>query len=116
MVLEFEASIRLQYQVDSILENGIQDKQAQEEILYIFEELYPKWQTLVTDEQQKEEQVYKSGEGAYLRLFSPCWVYTRIIYKATLVLGRLKMYSREHSVLTKLLGQRLFIYPKESTS
>lgn len=110
MLLEFEASIRLQHQVDSLLENGLQDKQVQEEILSTFEEVYPKWQALVADEQHKEERVYESGEGAYLRLFSPCKVYTRIIFKATLVFGRLKMYEREHSVLTKLLEQRLFIY------
>ncbi|ELR06858.1 hypothetical protein VC83_04842 [Pseudogymnoascus destructans] len=110
LLLEFEASIRLQHQVDSILENGIQDKQVQGEMLSIFEEVYPKWQALVADEQHKEERVYESGEGAYLRLFSPCSVYTRIISKATLVFGRLKMYEREHSVLTKLLEQRLFIY------
>ncbi|OBT62984.1 hypothetical protein VE03_07644 [Pseudogymnoascus sp. 23342-1-I1] len=110
MLLEFEASIRLQHQVDTILENGIQDKQVQEEILSIFEEVYPKWKVLVADEQHKEERVYESGEGAYLRLFSPGSVYTRIIFKATLVFGRLKMYEREHSVLTKLLEQRLFIY------
>ncbi|KFZ01035.1 hypothetical protein V501_10264 [Pseudogymnoascus sp. VKM F-4519 (FW-2642)] len=110
MLLEFEASIRLQHQVDSILENGLQDKQVHEEMLSIFEEVYPKWQALVADEQHKEERVYESGEGAYLRLFSPCSVYTRIIFKATLVFGRLKMYEREHSVLTELLEQRLFIY------
>ncbi|KFY04660.1 hypothetical protein O988_00624 [Pseudogymnoascus sp. VKM F-3808] len=110
MLLEFEASIRLQHQVDSILDNGMQDRQVQEDMISIFEEVYPKWQALVADEQHKEERVYESGEGAYLRLFSPCSVYTRIIYKATTVFGRLKMYSREHSVLTKLLEQRLFIY------
>ncbi|OBT71119.1 hypothetical protein VF21_09913 [Pseudogymnoascus sp. 05NY08] len=110
MLVEFEASIRLQHQVDTILENGLQDKQVQEEMLSIFEEVYPKWQALVEDEQRKEDRVYESGEGAYLRLFSPCSVYTRIIFKATLVFGRLKMYEREHSVLTKLLEQRLFIY------
>ncbi|OBT55940.1 hypothetical protein VE04_03827 [Pseudogymnoascus sp. 24MN13] len=110
MLLEFEASIRLQHQVDSVLENGLQDKQVQEEMLSIFEEVYPKWQALVADEQHKEERVYESGEGAYLRLFSPCSVYTRIIFKATLVFGRLKMYEREHSVLTELLEQRVFIY------
>lgn len=110
MLLEFEASIRLQHEVDNMLDNGIQDKQVQEDITSIFEEVYPIWQALVADEQHKEERVYESGEGAYLRLFSPCTVYTRIIYKATTVFGRLKMYDREHSVLTKLLEQRLFIY------
>lgn len=110
MLLEFEASLRLQHQVDNLLDNGIQDKQTQEEMLSIFEEVYPKWQVLVADEQHKEERAYESGEGAYLRLFSPCSVYTRIIFKATLVFGRLRMYEREHSVLTKLLEQRLFIY------
>lgn len=110
MLLEFEASIRLQHQVDTILENGIQDKQVQEEILSIFEGVYPKWQALIADEQHKEDRVYESGEGAYLRLFSPCSVYTRILFKATLVFGRRKMYEREHSVLTELLEQRLFIY------
>ena len=38
MLLEFEASIRLQHEVDNMLDNGIQDKQVQEDITSIFED------------------------------------------------------------------------------
>lgn len=108
MLLEFERSIRLQHRVDSIVENGTPDKQQLEEVLRLFEEVYPSWQHMLADEQRKEDRVYESGEGAYLRRFSPAWVYTRIIHKTTSVLGRLKMYTREHRTLMDLLGQRLF--------
>lgn len=108
-LLEFEAALRTQFRVDNILEfNGNPTKDGLEEILSIFEEVYPRWKTLLQEEQRKEDRVYESGEGAYLRRFSPAWVYTRIIHKAAYVLGRLKMHEREHAVTTDLLNQRLF--------
>ncbi|TVY78448.1 Fanconi-associated nuclease 1-like protein [Lachnellula suecica] len=108
-LLEFEAALRTQFRVDSTLEfNGNPGKKGLEDVLSIFEEVYPRWQVLLKEEQRKEDRVYESGEGAYLRRFSPAWVYTRIVHKATNVLGRFKIHSREHSVLGELLGQRLF--------
>jgi len=95
--------------VDNILEfNGNPGKQGLEEILSIFEEVYPRWKVILKEEQRKEERVYESGEGAYLRRFSPAWVYTRIIHKGTYVLGRLKLHEREHAVTSELLSQHLF--------
>ena len=109
MLLEFEAAIRTQYKVDSILEfNGNPTKNGLDLVLSIFEEVYPRWKTLLKDEQDKEERVYESGEGAYLRRFSPAWVYTRIVHKAEAVLGRQKEHKREHALLTELLSQHLF--------
>lgn len=108
-LLEFEAALRTQFRVDSVLEfNGNPGKQGLEEILGVFDEVYPRWKILLEEEQRKEERVYETGEGAYLRRFSPAWVYTRIVHKGLNILGRSKMHSREHAVLKELLNQRLF--------
>ena len=77
-------------------------------MLGIFESVYPRWKVLIQEEQGKEDRVYESGEGAYLRRFSPAWVYTRIVHKGLLPLARFKMHAREHVVLCELLAQRLF--------
>lgn len=109
LLLEFEASIRTQFRVDNILEfNGRVTEQGYQEIIDTFEEVYPRWQVLLREEQQKEDSIYHSGEGAYLRRLSPAWVYTRIIHKATAVLARRKEHKREHELVTELLQQRLF--------
>lgn len=108
-LLEFEASIRAQFRVDDILEfSGTTNKDGLQKIKEIFEELYPRWRVIVEEEQDKEDRIYESGEGAYLRRFSPAWVYTRIMHKGTYVLGRFKEHKREHQMLAELLAQRLF--------
>ncbi|EKD20730.1 coiled-coil domain-containing protein MTMR15 [Drepanopeziza brunnea f. sp. 'multigermtubi' MB_m1] len=108
-LLEFEASLRTQFRVDNILElNGNPSKGALEEVLSIFDEVYPRWKVLLKEEQRKEDRIYESGEGAYLRRFSPAWVYTRIVHKGTYALGRFKMHEREHEVTSDLLNQHLF--------
>lgn len=109
LLLEYEASVRTQFRIDNILEfNGRPTKKDYDEVMETFEEVYPRWQALCQEEQRKEEIIYHSGEGSYLRRLSPAWVYTRIIHKALYVLGRRKEHMREHSLLTELLGQRLF--------
>lgn len=111
LLLEFEASVRTQFRLDSILEfNGTPTKDGLQHILDIFEEVYPRWQVLVRDEQQKEDSTYSSGEGAYLRRLSPAWVYTRIVHKGAYVMGigKFKHHAQEHEILSELLGQRLF--------
>lgn len=108
-LLEFEAALRTQFRVDNILEmNGNPGRAGLEEVLSIFEEVYPRWKVILKEEQRKEDRVYESGEGAYLRRFSPAWVYTRIIHKGTFVLGRFKMHEREHAITSELLNQHLF--------
>ena len=108
-LLEFEAAIRTQFRVDNILEfNGNPNMQGLEEVLNIFDEVYPRWKVLLAEEQRKEDRVYESGEGAYLRRFSSAWVYTRIVHKGTYVLGRFKLHEREHAVTSELLNQHLF--------
>lgn len=108
-LLEFEASIRTQFRVDNILEyNGTPKKNDLHAVKDIFEDVYPRWRVLLAEEQRKEDRVYESGEGAYLRRFSPAWVYTRIVHKGTAVLGRFKEHKREHEMLTELLEQHLF--------
>ncbi|KAG9236324.1 hypothetical protein BJ875DRAFT_420406 [Amylocarpus encephaloides] len=109
-LLEFEAALRTQFRVDNILEmNGNPGREGLEKVLGIFEQIYPRWKILLKEEQQrKEDLVYESGEGAYLRRFSPAWVYTRIVHKGAYVLGRFKMHEREHETLSELLKQHLF--------
>lgn len=108
-LLEFEAAIRTQFQIDDILEmHGTVTKDGLRRVHGIFEEVYPRWKALLAEEQRKEDRVYESGEGAYLRRFSPAWVYTRIIHKGAYVLGRMKNHEDERRVLTELLAQNLF--------
>ncbi|KAB8596099.1 hypothetical protein FH972_025808 [Carpinus fangiana] len=111
LLLEFEASLRTQFRIDNMLEfNGTPTRAMLEEVLDIFEEVYPRWKTLLIDEQRKEESIYMSGEGAYLRRLSPAWVYTRVVHKAAAVMGmgKFKQHEREYSLLCELLGQHLF--------
>lgn len=109
-LLEFEAALRIQFQIDNILEfNGSPTLEKLQTIKDLCEKVYPRWKALLEQEQRKEEEhAYESGEGAYLRRFSPAWVYTRIIYKGLYPLARFKEYKREHELLTELLNQRLF--------
>lgn len=108
-LLEFEASIRTQFQVDYVLEmDGRLTKEGLQTVRDIFDEVYPRWKNIIKEEQYKEDRIYETGEGAYLRRFSPAWVYTRIVHKGAYVLGRFKEHKMEHKVLTELLNQCLF--------
>ncbi|KAI1096136.1 VRR-NUC domain-containing protein [Rostrohypoxylon terebratum] len=108
-LLEFETAMRTEYAVDSILEsNGPVTEADFRKVIETFEEVYPRWKALLQEEQEKEERVYESGEGAYLRRLNPAHPYTRIVHKAAYVFGRLKEYQREHTLLTELLDQHLF--------
>ncbi|KXS98413.1 hypothetical protein AC578_1762 [Pseudocercospora eumusae] len=111
ILLEFEASVRTQFRVDNILEfNGTPSKDGLDVVLDIFEDVHPRWRILLAEEQQKEDSIYSTGEGAYLRRLSPAWVYTRIVHKAAYVLGtgKFKDHKREYEILCELLEQRLF--------
>jgi Fanconi-associated nuclease 1 len=109
LLVEFEASLRTQNRVDNILEfNGRPTTEGYQTIIDIYTEIYPRWRVLLAEEQRKEDHVYQSGEGAYLRRLSPAWVYTRLMHKAADVLGKLKRHKEEHQLLVELLEQRLF--------
>lgn len=109
LLLEFEASLRTQFQIDNLLEfSGTPVRESFEHVRTIAEEIYPRWAVLVALEQHKEDTLYEQAEGAYLRRFSPGWVYTRIVHKGLLPLARFKEHAREHEILTALLAQRLF--------
>ncbi|PTU17815.1 hypothetical protein P175DRAFT_0466005, partial [Aspergillus ochraceoroseus IBT 24754] len=109
VLLEFESALRTQFRIDNILEfNGAPQKERLEEIKNLADTAYPRWRILLEEEQRKEDTIYESGEGAYLRRFSPAWVYTRILHKGLNPLGRFKEYKEEHRLLTELLTQRLF--------
>ncbi|EGY21620.1 hypothetical protein VD0002_g7340 [Verticillium dahliae] len=108
-LLEFEAGVRLEAEVEQILEfHGPPGKEGFSKVIDIFDRIYPRWQVLIQKELIKEATVYDPGEGAYLRRFTPVHSYTRIIHKATSVLGRLKEHKKEHELLTELLDQNLF--------
>ncbi|KAI0196855.1 VRR-NUC domain-containing protein [Astrocystis sublimbata] len=108
-LLEFETAMRSEYKVDAILEfNGPVTEAGFRKVIDAFEAIYPRWKIILQQEQEKEERVYESGEGAYLRRLSPGHAYTRIVHKAAYTFGRLKEHLREHTLLAELLGQRLF--------
>lgn len=108
-LLEFESAIRTQFDIDNILEfNGPPTTESLQKIIDLADKFYPRWQELIKEEQQKEDSIYESGEGGYLRRFSPAWVYTRIIHKSLQPLGRFKEHKREHDLISELLAQRLF--------
>ncbi|KAE8356211.1 VRR-NUC domain-containing protein [Aspergillus coremiiformis] len=107
--LEFESALRTQFQIDNLLEsNGTPTVELLEQVRDLAFKVYPRWKTLLEQEQRKEETVYECGEGVYLRRFSPAWVYTRIIHKGLYPLGRFKAHKEEHGLLSELLSQRLF--------
>ena len=109
LLLEFEASLRTQFRVDNYLEFSNMPVSKQVDAVHdIFVAVYPRWKVLLVKEREKERKVYETGEGAYLRRFSPAWVYTRILHKGLWSLARLKDHLREHEILTELLDQRLF--------
>ncbi|KAL2756801.1 hypothetical protein ACRALDRAFT_1075618 [Sodiomyces alcalophilus JCM 7366] len=108
-LVEFERALRLETEVDDILESNTPSGETGFlRVLDIYKEIYPRWKTVLAEEQVKEEKSYEFGEGAYLRRFTPAHPYTRIIHKAAYSLGRLKRHAEEHSLLTELLDQRLF--------
>ncbi|OAA49884.1 coiled-coil domain-containing protein MTMR15 [Beauveria brongniartii RCEF 3172] len=108
-LLEFEAAIRLEAEIDLCLEGSgaVLDKGC-ERILEIFDTIYPRWKRLLEEERHKEQTVYEFGEGAYLRRFNPGHSYTRILAKAGFAMGKFKEYQREHDLLKELLGQKMF--------
>ena len=108
ILLEFEASLRTQARVDELIEGGGPVIENLKKVQETFEAVYPRWKAILADEQQKEDRVYESGEGAYLRRFSPAWVYTRIVHKGLAPLARFKERKREYELLVELLNQRLF--------
>ncbi|PHH88638.1 hypothetical protein CDD83_7281 [Cordyceps sp. RAO-2017] len=108
-LLEFEAAIRLEAEVDSILEFGGRPTETElQRIVDISDCVHPRWRRFVAEERDKERRVYEAGEGAYLRRFNPAHAYTRIMHKALFVFGRRKEHGREHGLLTELLSQKLF--------
>lgn len=109
-LLEFESALRTQFQIDNILQfNGTPGKDDLQQIKDLCDKIYSRWRTLLEQEQQKVENIYDDEEGgAYLRRFSPTWVYTRIVHKGLHPLGRFKEHKREHQVISELLSQRLF--------
>lgn len=108
-LLEFEAALRLQFRVDCIVDfTGVPTDEGPEVVLDILEDVHPRWRVLLAEEQRKEDSMYHSSEGSYLRRLSPAWVYTRVLHKAAGVLGQFKQHKREHALLAELLAQRLF--------
>lgn len=108
-LLEFEAAIKLESEVDRISDFGeLPREEGYKRIFEVFQTVYPRWKVLVAEEEEKEQKIYEMGEGAYLRRFTPAHSYTRIVHKALAVFARWKDHAQEHAVLTELLNQKLF--------
>ncbi|KAJ4141187.1 hypothetical protein NW768_000395 [Fusarium equiseti] len=107
-LLEYESAIRMETEVDNLEFHSPPGEEGLRMMIEIFDRVYPRWKTLVKEEQRKEQAVYEMGEGAYLRRFTPGHSYTRIVHKATPIFGKLKEHLKEHQLLTELLDQRLF--------
>lgn len=108
-LLEFERSMRLQFEVDNILEfNGPPGAEGNRKVVHIFESIATRWRELLTEAQKMEDSEYEFGEGGYLRRFNAGHAYTRIAHKATEALGRLHRYQDEYDLLSELLNQQLF--------
>lgn len=108
-LLEFELSMRKEFEVDQVLEfNGPPGEEGFRKVLGVFESISSRWRELIKEESDREDRIYEFGEGAYLRRFNAGHAYTRIAHKTAHVLGRLHRYKEEHELLTELLGQRLF--------
>ncbi|KAM0222656.1 hypothetical protein ACHAQD_004256 [Fusarium lateritium] len=107
-LLEYETAIRMEAEVDAWEFSSPPGEEGLRMMIDIFDKVYPRWKTLVEEEQHKEHTVYEAGEGAYLRRFTPGHSYTRIVHKAAPIFGKLKEHLREYELLTELLDQRLF--------
>ena len=107
-LLEYESAIRMETEVDNLEFHSPPGEEGLRMMIEIFDRVYPRWKTLVKEEQQKEQTVYEMGEGAYLRRFTPGHSYTRIVHKAAPIFAKLKEHLKEYQLLTELLDQRLF--------
>ncbi|KAK3497743.1 VRR-NUC domain-containing protein [Neurospora hispaniola] len=108
-LLEFENSMRLQFEVDTILEfNGPPGAEGNRKVVERFESIAPRWRELLAEAQKMENTGYEFGEGGYLRRFNAGHAYTRIAHKAAEALGRLHRYQDEYDLLAELLSQQLF--------
>jgi Fanconi-associated nuclease 1 len=108
-LLEFELSMRKEFEVDRVLEfNGPPGEEGFRKILDVFAGIAQRWRELIRDENNREHNLYEFGEGGYLRRFTAGHAFTRIAHKAAHALGRLHKYKEEHGLLTELLDQRLF--------
>ncbi|KAK6544032.1 hypothetical protein TWF694_000746 [Orbilia ellipsospora] len=103
-LVDFEHAIKLQNEVDNILENGVPSKDDLGRIVEIMESVYPRWEQLCEQGKHKTDEL----EEVYLRRFSAGWVYTRIVHKGVYAISRHKDYERERTILLRLLQQSLF--------
>ncbi|KAF3162650.1 hypothetical protein TWF225_006735 [Orbilia oligospora] len=102
-LIDFERAIKLQSEVDNILENGVPTKDDLLKIVEIMESIYGRWERYCEDGKNKDD-----FEEIYLRRFSAGWVYTRIVHKGVYAISRHKDYERERMILLALLSQRLY--------
>ncbi|KAI5300000.1 hypothetical protein KEM56_002824 [Ascosphaera pollenicola] len=108
-VLEFESAMRIQHEVDNLLEfHKETPNQRFEKLRDISEAIYPRWKTLLAEEKMESPGTDVAEGKAYLLRFSPIWVYTRIIHKGLQAHARFKNHKREHSILCELLDQKWF--------
>ncbi|KAK6519513.1 hypothetical protein TWF281_003340 [Arthrobotrys megalospora] len=104
-LVDFEHAIKLQSEVDDILENGVPSKDDLLKIVQIMESIYGRWEQYCEDGKKKKTDDF---EEVYLRRFSAGWVYTRIVHKGVYAISRHKDYERERTILLALLSQKLY--------
>ncbi|KAF3906227.1 hypothetical protein ABW20_dc0101794 [Dactylellina cionopaga] len=102
-LIDFEHAIKLQNEVDNILENGVPTKDDLLRVIEIMDSIYDRWKHLCEESKKKNDI-----EEIYLRRFSAGWVYTRIVHKGVYAISRHKDYEREREILLALLSQKLF--------
>ncbi|UZP44286.1 hypothetical protein NXS19_012098 [Fusarium pseudograminearum] len=64
-LLEYETAIRMETEVDNLEFNSPPGQEGLRMMIDVFDRVYPRWQTLVKEEQKKEHTVYEMGEGTY---------------------------------------------------
>ncbi|OAA64351.1 vrr-nuc [Niveomyces insectorum RCEF 264] len=103
-LLDFEAALRLEHEVDQTLDfSSSLGNERFDTVVSLFEQVSEIWRRLLREEQNQDY-----GDDHYLRRFRAAHVYTRIAHYAAHSLGRLRAYRAEYALLKELLDQRLF--------
>ncbi|CCG83294.1 Putative uncharacterized protein [Taphrina deformans PYCC 5710] len=121
-LMQYEASLKLKFEVDNIMElNTRQTKAGLDRVIEIFELVFEPWQALVLEEQDRQlttnvlesspviiNSTSRGQMNYYARRFTAGWVWTRLIFKAAVVFAKRHEYSREHQIWQVLLAQKIF--------
>ncbi|KAK9462522.1 VRR-NUC domain-containing protein [Lipomyces oligophaga] len=101
-LLEYEAALELQANIEVLLENnGLTARLS--EIKEVLMPIYEKWKLSIS------AQGPKNGDrDHYLIRFTATWIHTRLVQKLALVLAKLGEYDDEYDIYCALLSQRIY--------